>query len=158
MPTKYEVGEERGELDWWVVGGLFASSPPLLRVDLALVFVVVAEEDGLTRGKDLFGETKTSRESAQRRNGKRGSKFPESRNISCLTGHRAEMLMYPIQIKFDQNQTKTKTKTITTTTTTATTTCPLAAIMPLSLPLVASRNPLANGLLAIFSLVIWPKI
>ena len=94
MPTKYEVGEERGELDWWVVGGLFASSPPLLRVDLALVFVVVVEEeDGLTRGKDLFGETKTSRESAQRRNGKRGSKFPESRNISCMTGHWAEMLM-----------------------------------------------------------------
>ena len=108
MPTKYEEGEERGELDWWVVGGLFASSPPLLRVDLALVFVVVAEEDGLTRGKDLFGETKTSRESAQRRNGKRGSKFPESRNISCLTGHRAEMLMYPIQIKFDQKQKKQK--------------------------------------------------
>ena len=157
MPTKYEEGEERGELDWWVVGGLFASSP-LLRVDLALLFVVVVEADGLTRGKDLFGETKTSRESAQRRNGKRGSKFPESRNISCMTGHRAEMLMNPIQIKFDQNQTKTKTKTITTTTTTTTTTCPLAAIMPLSLPLVASRNPFANGLLAIFSLVIWQKI
>ena len=154
MPTKYEEGEERGELDWWVGGGLFASSPPLLRVDLALLFVVVVEADGLTRGKDLFGETKTSRESAQRRNGKRGSKFPESRNISCMTGLRAEMLMYPIQIKFDQNQTKTKTIT----TTTATTTCPLAAIMPLSLPLVASRNPFANGLLAIFSLVIWPKI